>query len=179
MLNLNLVSRELKQETKLRHIYKMLRQANYVLIIITIFIAIVMLVAKIILQNNFNKIVEETTLITRDSQGWNSKIREVNTRLSFVKKIQDDFIPWSFLFKDLGNYVNSELSFYSIKIDRDKSMIELRGAARDRDSLLSLKSGLEKSDIFYDIDFPVKNILEKENIDFEIKAGLNLKNIKD
>ena len=98
MLNLNLVSQELKQEIKLRHIYKMLKQADYILIIITIFVAVVILVAKIILQNNFNKIVAETTLITKDSQGQNSKIREINTRLSFVEKIQSNFIPWSFLF---------------------------------------------------------------------------------
>lgn len=179
MLNLNLVSRELKQETKLRHIYKMLKQANYILVIITVFIAVVMLAAKIILQNNFNKIVEETTLITRDSQGRNAKIREMNSRLSFVDKIQNDFIPWSFLFKDLGTYVNSNLSFYSIRIDRNKKTIEIKGSANDRDSLLSFKSGMEKSNIFSGIIFPVKNILEKENISFEIKANLNLENIKE
>jgi len=178
MLNLNLVSQELKQETKLRHIYKMLKQANYILIIITVFIAVVMLVAKIILQNNFNKIVEETTLITRSSQGRNAKTREINSRLSFVDKIQNDFIPWSFLFKDLGAYVNSNLSFYSIRIDRDEKTIEINGSANDRDSLLSFKSGMEKSNIFSGIVFPVKNILEKENISFEIKANLNLENIK-
>jgi len=179
MLNLNLVSQELKQETKLRHIYKMLKQANYILIIITIFIAVVMLVAKIILQNNFNKIVEETTLITRDSQGKNAKIREINSRLSFVEKIQNDFIPWSFLFKDLGGYVNNDLNFYSIRIDKDRKTIELKGVANSRDSLLSFKSGMEKSNIFSGIVFPMKNILEKENISFEIKADLNLNNIKE
>jgi Tfp pilus assembly protein PilN len=179
MLNLNLVSKELKQETKLRHIYKMLKQADYILIIITIFIAIVMLVAKIILQNNFNKIVEETTLITRDSQGRNSQIREINNHISFVEKVQNDFIPWSFLFKDLDKYVNSDLSFYSIRIDRDKKTIELKGIAKNRDSLLALKSGLEKSDIFFGVIFPVKNILEKEDINFEIEADLNIDKIKE
>lgn len=179
MLNLNLVSQELKQETKLRHIYKMLKQASYILVIITIFIAIMMLAAKIALQNNFNQIVAETTLITKNSQGRDSKIREINTRLSFVEKVQNDFIPWSFLFKDLGNYVNADLSFYSIKIDKDKKSIELKGVAKNRDSLLSLKSGMEKSDIFSGIVFPVKNILEKQDIDFDIKANLNLGNIKE
>jgi len=179
MLNLNLVSQELKQETKLRHIYKMLKQASYILIIITIFIAIVMLAAKVILQNSFNKIVEETTLITRESQGQNSRIREINTHLSLVEKIQNDFIPWSFLLKELGKYVNNNLNFYSIRIDSGQKTIELKGVAKNRDSLLSFKSGMEKSDIFSGIVFPVKNILEKQDIDFEIKADFNSDNIKE
>lgn len=177
MLDLNLVSQELKQEIKLRHIYKMLKQANYILIIITIFVAVVMLAAKIILQNNFNKIVEQTTLITRDSQGQNSKIREINTRLAFVEKIQNDFTPWSFLFKDLAGYVNGDINFYSIKIDKEKREIDLKGIAKSRRSLLALKAGLGKSDIFSEIDFPMKNILEKTDINFEIKAKINLENI--
>jgi len=178
MLNLNLVSQELKQEIKLRHVYKMLKQADYILIIITIFIAVVMLVAKIILQNNFNKIVEETTLITKDSQGQNSKIREINTRLSFVEKIQSNFIPWSYLLKDLASSANNDINFHLIKVSQEKKEIELKGIAKTRDCLLALKEGLEKSVIFYELDFPMKNILEKNDINFEIKAKLNLENIK-
>ncbi|MDD5291138.1 MAG: hypothetical protein PHZ04_03405 [Patescibacteria group bacterium] len=179
MLNLNLVSQELKQEIRLRHVYKMFKQASYILVIITIFIAVVMLVAKIILQNNFNKIVEQTTLITKDSQGQNSKIREINTHLSFVEKIQDGFIPWSYLFKDLAGYANSDINFYLVKVNKEKKEIELKGIAKTRESLLALKEGLGKSAIFYDLDFPMKNILEKNDINFEMTAKLKLENIKE
>ena len=177
MLHLNLVSQELKQEIKLRHIYKMLKQANYILIIITIFIAIIILVAKIILQNNFNKVVEQTTLITRESQGQNIKIRDINDRLNYIGKIQDNFITWSFLFKELADNVNNDISFYSIKINKERKEIDLRGIAKSRNSLLVLKKSFDNSDIFLDIDFPMKNILEKEDINFEIKASLDLDKI--
>lgn len=177
MLHLNLVSQELKQEIKLRHIYKILKQANYILIIITIFIAIIILIAKIILQNNFNKVVEQTTLITRESQGQNIKIRDINDRLNYIGKIQDNFITWSFLFKELADNVNNDISFYSIKIDKEKKEMDLRGIAKSRNSLLVFKKGFDNSDIFLDIYFPMKNILEKEDIDFEIKASLDLNKI--
>lgn len=179
MLNLNLVSRELREAIKLRHIYKAIRQVNYILMIITVFVAIVMLAAKIILQNNFNKIVEETTLIVRSNQGRNARIGEIDRRLFFSEGIQNDFIPWSFLFKDLGSYTNDDINFYSIKIDWDNKAMVLRGRAKTRVGLLALKVGIEKSDIFSAIDFPMKNILEKENVDFEIKTSLNLDNIKE
>jgi len=57
MLVLNLVSEELKKEIKLRHLYQLIKKVNYLIIIITIITAIVLLVARVILQNNFNKIV--------------------------------------------------------------------------------------------------------------------------
>jgi len=179
MLILNLVSQDLKKEIKLRHIYKMFKQINCILIIITIFVAVIMLVAKMILQNNFNDTVAQTTLITRDTQGRNSKIREINNRLSFVEKIQSDFVIWSLLFEDLGKYVSDDLNFYSVKIDREAKTISLRGRAKTRSSLLALKDGLEKSNIFFGVDFPVKNILEKNDIDFDIKANLNLDYLKE
>jgi len=178
MLSLNLVSQKLKEEIKLRHIYKLLLRVNFVLVIATIFIAIIILVAKIILQNNFNKVVAETTLITKDSQGRNFKIREINAHLNQVASIQSDFIPWSFVLEEIAGCVDDDIVFYFLKLDRDTKLIELRGRAGARQSLLVLKEGMQESEMISDIDFPLKNILEKSDIDFIIKAHLNLDKIK-
>ncbi len=178
MLRLNLVSQKLKEEIKLRHIYKLFLRVNSILVIIIIFIAILILVAKIILQNNFNKVVAETTLITRDSQGRNFKIREINIRLNQVASIQGNFIPWSFVLEEVAKYASNDIVFYSIKLNRETETIDLMGRSGIRQSLLNLKEGMEKSEMFLDIDFPLKNILEKSNIDFVIKANLNLDKAK-
>ncbi len=178
MLSLNLVSQKLKEEIKLRHVYKLLLQINFVLIIATIFIAIIILVAKIILQNNFNKVVAETTLIARDSQGRNFKIREINAHLNQVADIQGNFVPWSFVLENIAGYVNNDVVFYLLKLDRETQLIELRGMSGTRQSLLTLKEGIQNSEMFSDIDFPLKNILEKSDIDFIIKAHVNLDKIK-
>ena len=178
MLHLNLVSKELKKEIKLAHIYKLMNRASHILILLTIFIAIAILVSKIILQNNFNRIVEETTLITRESQGRNNQVREINNKLSQVDKIQTDFINWSFLIEDVFKFAGDNISFYSIKITKQPASIKIKGKAGSRDKLLAFKKSFEDSEIMENIDFPITNILEKENIDFEIKADLNLGKIK-
>lgn len=177
MLRLNLISEELKQNIKLKHIYKMLKRAIFLLIIITIFIAIIFLVSKIILQNNFNKIVEQTTLITKNSQGRNTKIREINIKINYVDEIQNDYIEWSYLLEDLARNINNNIIFNLINIDGEEKKIELKGIAISRNSLLLLKDGLDDSDIFINIDFPISNILEKKDINFEIKADINLKSV--
>jgi hypothetical protein len=179
MLTLNLISEELKQEIKLRHIYGFVKKINLTLIIIAIVIAIILLIAKVILQNKFNDTVEQMTLVTKTNQGYNNEVRDINNKLNFVAKIQDDFIPWSDLIKKIAEITPSNVSLYNLKLDANEQTIRIKGKAYLRSSLLDFKDNLEATTYFNNIDFPLKNILEKENIDFEIAAKLNLNNIKN
>ena len=171
MITLNLISEELKKEIKLRHLYLFIKKINLALIVITIIIAIILLAAKTILQVNFNNIVEQTTLVTKNNQGYNNKIKEINSKIDFIEKIQNDFIPWSNLLEIIAKITPEDVNLYYLKINEDKS-IKIKGKANLRDSLLNFKQKMEAATVFKDIDFPIKNILEKENIDFEINAKI-------
>lgn len=177
MLILNLVSSEQKKETKLRHIYGFIKTINLTLIVITIVIAIVLLTAKIILQAKFNEIVSQTTLVTKTNQGYNNNIREINNKLNFIEKIQNEFIPWSNLLKILAELTPSGINLYYVKLDSLEQTIKIKGRAGLRSNLLVFKEALEATAYFREIEFPIKNILEKANIDFEINAKLNLANL--
>ncbi|MDO8668065.1 MAG: hypothetical protein Q7K35_03130 [bacterium] len=177
MLTLNLISSGQKKEIKLRHIYSFIKTVNLTLIIIIIAIAIVLLVARVILQSKFNEIVSQTTLVTKSNQGYNNNVREINNKLNFIVKIQNEFIPWSNLIKDLAEMTPPDINFYYIKLDSAAQTIKIKGKAKLRSSLLDFKGKMENADYFRDIEFPIKNILEKENIDFEINAKLNLSSL--
>ncbi len=177
MLTLNLVSQELKQEIKSRHVYSLLKKMNYVLIIIAIIITIILLVAKIILQNNFNDVVAQTTLVTSSSRGNIDKVRKINSQIDTVTNIQNEYIAWSYLLEMLAQMPSNEISFSYIKIEKESQALKIKGHADTRDSLLELKQKLKDSNIFTDIKSPIENILQKENINFELSMKLNLKNI--
>ena len=177
MLTLNLVSAEQKKEIKLRHLYGFIKKISLTLIVIAIVIAIILLVAKIVLQLKFNNIVEQTTLVTKNNQGYNSKVREINGKLGFIAKIQDEYIPWSNLIKKLAAITPADINFSYLKLDAQDKTISLKGKAKFRDSLLDFKDEMAANPVFQDIDFPIKNILEKANIDFEINAKLDLTKI--
>jgi hypothetical protein len=177
MLTLNLISGELKKEIKLRHLYLFIKKINLALIIITILIAITLLAAKTILQINFNNIVEQTTLVTKNNQGYNNKIRDINSRIDFVEKIQNGFIPSSNLLETIADITSKDIGLYYLKINFEEQTIKIKGKAGLRESLLDFKQKMEATNIFNNIDFPIKNILEKENIDFEINAKINLANL--
>jgi hypothetical protein len=178
MLTLNLVSAGQKREIKLRHIYGLIKTVNYILIIIAIIIAIILLVAKTILQSKFNDIVSETTLVTKTNQGYNNNVREINDKLNFIDEIQTDYLPWSELMINLAEITPNDISLNYLKVNSLDQTIIIKGRAKLRSGLLNFKNRMSESVYFKDIDFPIQNILEKENIDFEINAKLNLSSLQ-
>ncbi len=178
MLTLNLVSRELKQEIKLRHIYSLLKKMNFVVIIIVIIIAIILLSAKLILQNNFNKVVGQTTLLTGiGGKKYTEEVRGINSRLNIILQIQNERVPWSYLLEVIAGITPDGITLSSLKLNKKNSALKITGNAKTRNDLLKFKNNLENSKIFTAVKSPIKNILQKENINFEFNTKLILKNI--
>lgn len=179
MLILNLIPKKLKKEAKLRRLYKELKKIDYVLIIAAAIIAITLLAAKLILQNNFKNIIEQTTLVAETSQTHNAKVLDVNFQMSQISQVQNDFVELSLLIEDLATKTPEDIALSNIKINRVPPSINISGYADAREELLSFKKNLEDSPIYFDIKFPLQNILQKENINFEMSAKLNLSSLEN
>jgi hypothetical protein len=179
MLQLNLISKNLKKEIKIRQIYQIFKKICYIIIIYMVFVGIILLTARIIMQNNFNNIVVQTSYITKNAGKFTTETKEINEKLNYVSKIQSEFVPWSLLLKKIQEQ-SKNIKLLSIKINKDKKTIELKGMAESRDSLIEFRDWLEESSYFHSIEFPLRNILARENIDFDINARINLDNfLKD
>lgn len=174
MLTLNLISLEQKKEIKQKRIFEIIKKIFGVLIIIFSTFAIALLLVKLALQINFVNTVWSTTLVSKNSRGNNMKITDINRKISAVSNIQNDFRQWSILIENLANTAGQGISFSAVNIDGEKKTIIISGVAELREDLLNFKEKLEKSPSFRDVEFPMQNILQKENISFEIKAKLNL-----
>ena len=174
MLTLNLIPQQLKKEIKLKRIYKMLKKMNCFIVIAMAIIAITLLIAKLIMQNHFNNIVEQGVLITKNNQAYNTEARDINFQISQTQQIQNGFIEWSLLLENLTAKIPEDISLSNVKLSADPSLINIKGLAETRDTLLVFKKNLENSTIYSDIKFPLQNIMQKENINFEISAKLNL-----
>ncbi len=178
MLTLNLASQELKQKIKSRHIYSLLKKMNLILMIIVIIIAIILLSAKMILQNNFNDVVAQTTLVTGSGGGkYAEKVRKINSQINIVSQIQNERVPWPYLLETIAKITPGGVVLSSIKLNEKNLTLKLRGNAETRDDFIELKNNLKNSKIFTDVKSPIKDILQKENINFALDAKLILKNI--
>lgn len=178
MLTINLISQHLKSEVKLRHVYSFIKRVNYIIIFL-IFIASASLYAgKHFLIENFNRITDENAVIAKTGQGYNDKVRGINSKIRSVGLIQDDYMPWSHLLKNLAEKSAAGVTFSSLQIDKQNQSVRINGHAPYRSGLLGFKEALEADAIFRDIEFPLKNILEKEDINFEIRAKFDINQLK-
>jgi len=177
MITLNLISQELKDEIRLKHAYGLLKKIIYILFLILIVSSSCLLAAKFVLQNNFNRIVNETSLITKNTQSYNQKVREINAKFASVSQIQNEYAAWSLLVGELAAVTPDDITFSFVRINKDDSSIRIVGNSKTRSGLLEFKENLEKNSIFQDADFPLKNMLQKDDINFDIKLNFNLKEL--
>ncbi len=178
MIKLNILAREQKKNLKLRHLHHVLKNIDFVLILIGVTIALMLLFSRIIMQDTFNNIVAQTTLITRNSQSYNNRVRSVNSEINAVDQIQKDFLDWHKIFSELSSITENDITFTYIRMAADDKTLRLRGHAGTRDGLLHLKAAMEDSELFNKIDFPLTNILEQKDINFEMSAVINLNKIR-
>ena len=178
-LSLNLLPPEKKQDLHLHRIYLLAKNLIIILLLYIIGTAIALLLTKMALQNNFNQIVEQTTLTPRYGNLFNKDIRLFNKRLNAVAEIQEEYTSWSDLIYQLTRLVPPNISLTNISFspaEKSQEQILITGQAKTRDDLLAFKNNLESSTFLSEVNVPLDNLLKKDDISFSIKARLNLEN---
>lgn len=172
MVILNLLSHEKKEELKFRKIYSIGKDFTFVIFIFAILISIMLSIANIILVNTFNNTVSNSYLLGNSDHSFKKELNEVNKTLAGIKKIQSGFKEYDDLLLEITGYMPKNVSLSYLSIDSLSNKVSFKGHALLRENLLELKNNLENSDIFKNIESPVANLLEKENINFTITADL-------
>jgi hypothetical protein len=173
MLTLNIIPPNLKNEIRLKNIYKILKKLFSILIILISVYAIIILISQFILQIHFIQTIYATTLVTKTVENYSKQIRNIDNQLNSISKIQKDYINWSRLVEYIAKNTKNDIKFYQIKINKKDDAVSFIGFAQTRESLMLLKETFENSKYFNNINFPIKNLLEKNNINFEISAHIN------
>jgi hypothetical protein len=176
MLSLNLISPDQKKENKLTRIFYFITSIDFVLIFFIVLIGMIMVVSKYVIENYYqnelaiNNITKKIVENTANEKNFTAQFENISN-------IQSEFIPWSVVMNDLSSIIKDDITITALHLDRVKKKFVISGRAGKRDSLLDLKQNLDSIEYLANIDFPLKNILQKENIDFEINADLVLEKI--
>ena len=175
MISLNLLPKNKKAEIGLTQFYITLKNVIILMLLITIMVAIVLLATKAALQNHFNEIVAQSTLTTQYATSFNQGVQKFNKKLSTVEKIQQDYVAWTDFFIIISQLVPPDVTISSIDSNLQKTLIF--GVAKDRNALLQFQQNLKNSNIFKNVETPLENLLKRTDIDFNIKADINLDNL--
>lgn len=168
MITLNLISEKFKYKLKLKKSFLRIRNFLSLIFIFFVLAGIIFIFTKNMLQNNFNGLVSLNSLVVEDSPKIIKEINDLNLKINTANNIQKKFIPWSEILIDFTKTAPSQVEIRSIKIDNKNWVIA--GEAKNREVLLGFKGELEKSKYFSEIKSPITNLLQKENIEFELLA---------
>ena len=178
MLRLNLLSKESKKEVKLKKLYSVISRVDFLLIIGFIFLAVVFKASSTILESSFYEFSNPGSLLRTSGREYNEKIKNINNKLKTINKIQEDFIPSSLLIKELTDRIPDGVSLSYIKADINNKSLKIMGRAQKREDFLKLRDNLSSSEVFKEVDSPLQNIMQRENIDFEIMIELDTPKLK-
>jgi len=173
MQRINIIPNKLKREIKTRNIYISIKKIGFILLISTSIYVTILLISKKVLETHLAETTRQSSLITKTTQDYVQKVKDINSQIDEIIEIQKNNIEWSYLLNYLTKQsAKNNIIFSKITIDKNTNEIKLNGKSGTRDELLNFKESLESIKEFQDIEFPIKNLLDKENINFEISLTI-------
>ena len=100
-------------------------------------------------------------------QEYNEKIKEANVQVASVKKIQRGQLYWSELLSKINQIIVPGITIDSL--GTKNYQVFLTGVANNRDDLVKFKEKLTKESCFTEVDFPLANLMNKENLVFQMQ----------
>lgn len=177
MLKLNLISPEYKKNIKMKQILHDVKNLSLYVTLIVVVSATILLIARLILEDNFAETIGQTSLISRNPAENKTNI-EINKKIELAKQVQSDYIAWSRLIINFSKLVPNGVEISSFNVNPcpkiDEWTINIVGKAANRNDFLTFKENLLKAkDLFQkEIDIPITNLFEKENINFNININI-------
>lgn len=88
--------------------------------------------------------------------------------------MQKSFTRWTTIVTDLSRALPRGVTLTSFEADKSSGVFSIKGVATTRADLLAFQQTLANVATFADIRAPVSNLLEREDIHFDLKGTLTL-----
>lgn len=175
---LNLLSPTQKEYLRYEQAYLHVRTVMWLMVIFTVIVSALLLVARLMLQDNYATVLTTTTLVNEKNRAVDKDIAELNKNLKAVEGIQADFVKWSTIVLDINNAIPENIEVTFINLEQKTRVFNLHGKALKRDDFLILKQSLETLPYFEELSSPLTNLLLKENVTFEFSGKIRAESLK-
>lgn len=172
MLALNIIPNELKKEMIFKKLIKSTRVVLYCLSASTLIYAVVLFGCRLILESHFKDISSQNVLVTKNTDNYSKQVKEINKQVSAIANIQQDNIHWSPLIKSLFDNIPDDVKLNQVTFSKSDNSIAINGVAGTRNSLINFRQYLENNNNFDIAAFPIESLIEKQNIDFDIRLDI-------
>lgn len=122
------------------------------------------------LQIKHSEVLSEASNTNRNIELYSKKAEIINTQINEITEIQNSFVSWSSFLSNFTNETNDGIIIYKIYANKTDNSLLISGKARERNDLLNFKNKLSEISYIENFELPIKNLLEKNDISFEIKT---------
>ncbi|MFZ5559199.1 MAG: PilN domain-containing protein [Patescibacteria group bacterium] len=172
MIRTNLLPPEQKERLKLRISYQNIISSGFILFLLILLLVIILAGFLTFLYFNYwdieNKIaIEQSKVIqTETIKGMEKKIKDLNKELVELKRIQDKRSNIYQILDNISRNLLIGVKVYTLEMDGDSKLVSVTGFSSTRENLLAIKKALEDNPNYKNIDFPLSNLANPQNINF-------------
>ncbi|HNU96273.1 MAG TPA: hypothetical protein PKH95_02605 [Candidatus Magasanikbacteria bacterium] len=172
ILNLNLLPKIKKREliilTRINLIKNFFIHSFYLLTVFFVFLTIFYYN----LSQQLDNLNKSRSLVNNSFTEYNREISDLNKSIQNINLAGQNFQQLTPKLLEIIKTAPENIKISSISLTLDKKALFLPGIAKDRDALLAYEEILQKISWIKNVDIPKSQLLQKENISFNI--GLEL-----
>ena len=139
--------------------------------IAVIFGSVLLLGARLILEQKFRELVIENVPGAAKITHLNRDILNLNKRLGALEEISSKSSFWSEVILEIVTRTPPQISYRSLNL-LDTGTIQLSGTAKTRDELMNFKKALESSAYIAKTDLPLQYLVKTQDNDFNLEITL-------
>lgn len=148
------------------------------ILVVFIFFILLLVALKFVVFAKINSLKKTTELeiaekIETEIANKEIVIKDFNKSLLMLNNINAAYFDLSAVLYNLSLLMPNNARLYSFQISEETKELKTQGVVPWREDILSLQSNLEKSEFFSNIEFPLSNFTQKENVDFYFSAKVN------
>lgn len=174
-INLNLLPPSKKEEIlKKRRLKTVMGFEASLTLLLVVFLGILMsfkIVLDMGLSANLHARAERENTEQYDKiKKYDEQFRQVNLDISRIKTVERSQLYWSRLLDRLSGIIFPGIALDSITTN--DYQISISGVSDNRENLVLLKEKLEGEECFSNVDLPLSDLVDKNNVNFQITFNI-------
>ncbi len=180
MMNINFNLLPVAKKNRLEYItnFLLVKDILQLIILIGSILAATLIWSWIFLESDFADLTQSAASINREYFTYNQDVKNINNLTKDINFSNQNFIPITPKLTELINSLPNDIKINSLQIDRSAQTIIISGMALTRSALLLYQETVNKVSWIDQIETPVSQLFQKENINFEFKGKLENFSIK-
>ena len=126
----------------------------------------------IFLEEDFASLTSSANLINREYYSYNQDAKNINTLIKNVSVASKNFSPLNPRLHDTINSLPPDIKLSSLQLDTQAQTLTLTGTAVSRAALLHYQEILNTIPWITQVETPISQLFQKEDIQFEFNAKL-------